>query len=262
MTTMGMTALAYCALLFIEAELPVAKVANDLHLVIATYILGAVGFLQLVVFGYQAIQLRRTVNAAIGQSEDMKRSIAEASRSASAMEQVAAHIETSAKAAIDSVAALRERTAQQMRAYLTVVVGAALYQDRHKGIRFEGKPMLINTGHTPAHKVRYRAKGAIFPIPLPAGFVFPPLPILEVGAAVLGPQQNATLSAIVDGFVPDQDVEDIKHIRRGQSLYVWGVVEYEDIFDENHFINFCQQLSWLPDDEIWGVFVPGHNDSN
>jgi hypothetical protein len=122
--------------------------------------------------------------------------------------------------------------------------------------------MLINTGHTPAHKVRYRAKAAIFPMPLPVGFVFPPLPIIDIGAAVLGPQQNATLSGMVDSFVPDQDVEDIKRTRKGHGLYVWGVVEYGDIFWKGHFSNFCQQLSWLPDDKVWGVLVAGHNESN
>jgi hypothetical protein len=52
------------------------KSANDRYLVIGTFILGAVGLLQLFVFGYQAVQLRNTVKAASGQSECMVRRFA------------------------------------------------------------------------------------------------------------------------------------------------------------------------------------------
>lgn len=175
-------------------------------MVIATYILAGIGAFQLIVFGYQAYQLKNTVKAASEQIADTKRIIAEASRSATAMEEVAKHIGSSAetvsaqsksmeqsvseaarlasamevvakemavssKAAVESVVALRERTAQQMRAYLTVNIGAAIYQERAKNWKFEGKPLLINTGHTPAKKVSFKASAAILKAPLPDDFV-------------------------------------------------------------------------------------------
>jgi hypothetical protein len=189
----------------------------------------------------------------------MERSIAEATRLASAMEVVSKEIAVSAKAATDSVAALKERTAQQMRAYLAVAVGAAIYQERNKPLKFEGKPLLVNSGHTPAYKVSYRAKAEILSIPLPKDFAFP-LPDEVVGGAMLGPQQNATLSAIVDDFSEDAEVEDIK-IGKGKCLYIWGIVTYEDIFGEARRTRFCQSLTWLPDGKVFGVFTPGHNDA-
>jgi hypothetical protein len=51
------------------------KSANDRKLVEFTGILALVGALQLVVFGLQSYYLRKTVQAAAEQSEDMKRAI-------------------------------------------------------------------------------------------------------------------------------------------------------------------------------------------
>src|SRR6266566_3435977 len=160
------------------------KSSNDRKLVEFTGILALVGFLQLVVFGLQSYYLRKTVKAAGEQSDDMKCSIAEANRLATAMEKVAKDIAVSSQAAIDNVAAVRERTAQQMRAYLCVIIGSGIYQDRPNKLKFEAKPTLVNAGHTPAHKVSYRAKAAILPVPLPDDFAFP-LPDEAIGGALL-----------------------------------------------------------------------------
>ncbi len=278
------------------------KAANDRklveftrELVVATFILGVVGLLQLVVFGLQSYYLRKTVNAAGEQSEAMERAISEANRSASAMEEVAAHIETSistaaqqsesmkesvkeaarlasamevvskeiavsAKAATESVAALKERTAKQMRAYLCVNIGGGEYQDRAKNFKFASRPMLINAGHTPAHKVSYKAKAAILPVPLPEGFAFP-LTDESIGAALLGAQQSATLGGIVDDFCDDKEVEDIK-IGKGKALYIWGIVNYEDVFGDSHFTKFCQSTLFAPGDKVYGFFIPRHNEAD
>jgi Sec-independent protein translocase protein TatA len=270
------------------------KASNDRNLVIATFILAVIAAFQLFVFGYQAIQLRRTVEAAGEQIKDMKRAVAEASRSAAAMEEVSKHIETSvktaaqqsesmkesvkeatrlasamevvskeitisSKAAIDSVAALRERTAQQMRAYLTILVGSASFQERDKNIRFEARPLLINCGHTPAHKVAYKAKAAILPVPLPADFDFP-LPGEFIGSSILGPQQTNILAAVIDGFVPDGEVADIKTGQQ-RALYIWGLVYYRDIFDTEQATKFCQVVFWTSETSIFGTYISRHNEA-
>jgi hypothetical protein len=237
------------------------KTANDRHIVELTGVLAVIAFLQLLVYTYQAKKLRETVESAIEQSEAMERSIEAAGRSAAAMEKVAAHIEISSKAAVDSVVALRERTAQQMRAYLTVVVGAvSLYQDRLENIKFEGKALLVNGGHTPARKVSYRAKAEILPIPLPDNFEFA-LPNKEIGGAMVGAGQNATISAMLEKFVQDIGVEDIKR-GANRSLYLYGSISYEDIFGAKHTTKFCQSIVWLPNGTPFGYYVPGYNDAD
>ncbi len=148
------------------------------------------------------------------QANEMQNSIAEATRAATAMEQVA-------KNSAESVTAVKQRTAQQMRAYLTVIIGNAAYQDRATNTKFAGYPRLINTGHTPAHKVKFKAR-AIISAALPDNFDFP-LPGEFIGASVLGPQQFNDLRGIVDDFVPDDEVVGIKH-GQGKFLYIWGLV--------------------------------------
>lgn len=186
-------------------------------------------------------------------------SAAGAHRSARAMEEVATHIANSVEAARDSVAALRERTAQQMRAYLTVIVGGAFYQEQAKNVRFQGLPLLLNTGHTPAHKVSYVAAADVLPVPLPDDFTFP-LTDDFTGASVAGAQQNIQLFALVEHFVDESEVPDIK-IAKGKALYAWGIVRYEDIFGESHVTKFCQLITWLPNGNVFGIFTPRHNEA-
>jgi len=249
-----------------EAKDRAEKVANDRKLVEftgslvnATWVLGAIGILQLLVFSYQAYQLRVTVHAAAEQSESMERSIAEANRLASAMENVAKDISISAIAATESVAALKERTAQQMRAYLCAVVGSGVYQERAKNLKFQVQTLIVNAGHTPAHKVAFKANAGILPFPLPDTFAFP-LPGEAIGASVVGPQQNIHLNPIVEDFCSDGEVERVKRAD-GEALYAWGIVTYEDVFGKSQETKFCQILTWLPDGKIYGYYIGRHNDA-
>jgi hypothetical protein len=202
--------------------------------------------------------------AAIQQSADMRDSINTATRAAVAMENVATHMEASAQSAVDTLALGRERTAMQMRAYLSVVIGAAVYQERDKNLRFEGKPYILNSGNTPAHNVRYLGKAEITPVLLPDDFDFSLDAKPWVGSSVVGPHQNAITSVVVDNFVDDTEIDNIKR-GTGPVLRVWGTVLYDDAFGESHFTNFHQILTWLtgPQGEmIFGIYPPTHNDAN
>jgi hypothetical protein len=211
---------------------------------------------------WQSILLRQTVTSSAKQSEAMERHIAEAARSAVAMERVAQEIKRSADSAAESVIALRERTAQQMRAYITVITGTTgFYQERAKNIYFEGKPVLLNTGHTPAYKVSYRIKAGVMCIPVPDDFAFP-LPQKGIGAGVIGPQQTGIMGGVLDDFVPDIDVDDIRYQRKNRSLYVWGIISYEDIFGVAHSTKFCHSIVWSPNGSISGFYTPGYNDAD
>jgi hypothetical protein len=243
-----------------EANDRAEKITNDRklvefnrNLVRGTWALVAIGFLQLLVFGIQAHQLWKTVMTGTEQSKDMKDSIAAANRSAVAMEITAKNLEISTKAALESVDAIKK----QMRAYITVNTGGAIFQDRTKDLRFEGKPTLVNDGHTPAHNVCYRAKAAILSVPLPADFAFP-LPDKPNVGALVGPHQTVTMNAIVDDFCEDKDIEKIKR-GVGIGLFMWGIITYEDAFGQPHETKFCHNITWLPNDSIWGYFIPGQN---
>ncbi len=61
-------------------------------------------------------------------------------RSASAMESVAEKIAVSTEAAMASVSAI----GQQMRAYICVDIGSAIYQERTKNMKFQAVPSIVN----------------------------------------------------------------------------------------------------------------------
>jgi len=231
-----------------------------LWLVLATLILAFVGVLQLFVFSDQAKQLRKTVKSASDQSIDMKNSIAEAARAAKAMEDVARHFERSVTQAQESTAMFSKRGEMQMRAYLGVEVGTAAFQVRPQNIKFGAATGMLNVGATPAHKVGFVAEASVLPVPLPDDFAFP-LPPLTEGGLVLGPHQKMTITRFVKDFVPDEQVEDIK-VCKGQGLYIWGIIEYVDVFSAKHTTRFCQILNWGADGKtVFGTYISRHNDA-
>ena len=138
-------------------------------------------------------------------------SVAEANRSASAMESIAKEISVSSKAALASVTAIN----QQMRAYLCVIIGAALYQERAKSLKFQAVPSIVNAGLTPAHKVSFRASAAILPIPLPEDFGFP-LPPATSGTSVIGLGKTSLLVRMLTIIVMTPRSKALKAALKGR----------------------------------------------
>ena len=168
-----------------------------------------------------------------------------------------------------SVSASDEATKRELRAYLTVIIGGATFQERRqesKGgdLKFEGKPILVNTGKTPARKITFKARAAIMPIPLTPGIHLPDTPDEGVGDSILGPHQSAIMSAIIEGFCADKEVDSIKYggPNASKGLYVWGLVTYEDAFGDRHFTRFCQHIYWNFDNTVQGHYIPGRNDAD
>jgi hypothetical protein len=221
--------------------------------IIVSAFLAAIALGQLGVYLYQAIQLRRTVDSAGEQSAAMNRHIEEAARSANAMEDISVKIRDGNKAIL--------------RAYLTVNVGHALFQERRGAgqpdLRFEARPNLVNTGNTPASKVKIRIVADILPFPIAEDFDFP-LPAVDANskdAGTVGAHQSYILYAMLDRFVPDAEVGPIKEGSR-QALATWGQITYEDIFSETHITNFAMYMQWNPNGSLMGYYVIGHNDAN
>ena len=231
----------------------IAESSSDGKMTSPTGILALIAFCQLLVYAYQAYKLRQTVQSAGEQSEAMERHIGEAARSATAMETIANTIEAGNQAI--------------MRAYLTVLVGGAIYQERREGqsdLKFEGRPDLLNTGNTPARKVRIRIAADILPIPVPEDFDFP-LPELEEelakDAGIVGAHQKYTLAGTLKNFVPDAEIANIKEGRE-KALCVWGLITYEDVFGITHSTKFGQWLTWWPNNQVFGYYIKGQNDAD
>ncbi len=229
------------------------KAANDRHIVWFSGALVIIGFLQFLVYAYQAKKLRETVESAGEQAEAMERHIGEAARSATAMETIAQVIKDGNKRVI--------------RAYLTVVTHRAFYQEKggpgQEDKKWQGIPKLLNTGLTAARKVQIHITSGILPNPIPANQVFPirepaqPEPDQTVGAH----QGAEMVGGMTNEVVPDHEVAATKE-GNGKCLCVWGVVRYEDIFGDAHTTHFGQQLFWWPDNTIHGLYIPGQNDAD
>jgi hypothetical protein len=220
-------------------------------------LLWTVAVLQLLVYVYQSKKLRDTVKAGEEQSRALERHISEARRLADAAE-------VSAKAGTKASTILEHRTAAQMRAYIGVVVGAAIYQERvrPKGgpLKFSAKPLVVNSGHTPAYRVSHKSKSQILRCPLTGSFDFP-IPSVSTDLPVLMPNQSISFQVVVDDFVDDTTVDLIKK-NDGNALYVWGIVTYRDVFEVWHETRYCQYFSWQNDDSVLGTYVPGQNDAS
>jgi hypothetical protein len=224
------------------------KSKNDGNIVKLTAALALIALGQLGIYAYQAQKLRQTVKSAEDQSKATERHIGEAERSANAMEEIAATIDKGNK--------------DFARAYLVVVIGGAIYQQRREGqddLFFEANPTLINTGSTPARKVSFSIAVDILPVPIPEDFTFP-IPETEVkDAGLVGPHQQHGLAATLNRFVPDDEVQAIKE-GKDRALCVWGLVTYEDMYGKPHSTKFGQWLTWWPNGRVFGYYLAGQND--
>jgi hypothetical protein len=62
------------------------------------------------------------------------------------------------------------------------------------------------------------------------------------GPGVLAPQQDFTMGAWVDRrYDDDNEAEAIKR-GIGRRLYIWGTVTYDDVFGEQRYTNFAQNI--------------------
>jgi hypothetical protein len=191
---------------------------------------------------------------AVTQVKKMEDAIAESVRAANAMEEVA-------EATKNNAVLMQSMVSRQMRAYLSVVIGNAIYQERDKNLKFAGTPNILNTGLTPARKVRHLIRAEIMPTILPFDFDFS-LHGDMTGGGIIGSQQRTEIPGVVDDFVANEDVPDIKHAVE-RALHVWGIVIYEDVFGNEWETKFSQVLTWLgpPDKEIvYGYYNNRYNE--
>jgi hypothetical protein len=181
------------------------------------------------------------------------------------IERQTAATEDTAIVADSSLKLSRDTAKRQLRAYLSVVIGEAIYQEKRKApldaLKFEARPLLLNTGQTPAHKISFKARAAIFPVPLPDEINLPETHDLIEGEGLLGPNQSANMFAVVDSYCEDCEVESIKDGSQGKGLYVWGLVTYKDAFGDSYHTRFCQHIYWTPGGQVRGIYVPRRNDA-
>jgi hypothetical protein len=221
-----------------------------------TAVIGLIGLLQLTVFGLQAHRLRQTIKKmdeiAKGQTDDMKASIAQATRAALAMEKVSTALEatvvsTEKTIAISGEIANTQKLVTELgnRAYLFANFNAAIHQDGDHV--FEAQTLLVNRGNTPAYDVTFRATVGILPSPIPDDFKFP-LPDDTAGTSVslIAPGLTKIITRSLPNRVPDEDVASIKRCGPPKCLAMWGIVNYRDAFKQTRYLKFAFTIHWIP----------------
>jgi hypothetical protein len=185
------------------------------------------------------------------QAKDTRDAIAEQTRSADAMRDVA-------EATKNNATLMSGMLSKQMRAYIAVELGTAVYQD--KRLVFEAIPTITNNGLTPARNVCF----GIFADILDGSKGDPAIPDLGeliVNDMGLMPRQQLTIRAIVPRRIPDEEVADVMkgYTRR---LFTWGLVTYDDVFGGHWETRFCMSYAFpLVENElkVSGAYTHSHN---
>jgi hypothetical protein len=190
-------------------------------------------------------QLRHAQAVAAANNLSVTNSIAEAARSATAMESVSATIQNNAR--------------RQLRAYVAVMPGDTIHQDDQTPIFFEFHPSVRNNGFTPAYDVVILARTVLADSPLPSTFNFALTVPANTSVATLGFQQAMFTVTFIDRMLTAAEVAEIK-LPTGRRLYVYGDVSYRDIFGERWTTNFCYWIAWGTQGPAWFT-TPRHNDA-
>jgi hypothetical protein len=169
--------------------------------------------------------------------------------------------------ALESITAATRDNAQlmqgvmhkQMRAYISVEIGVALYQDEK--LKFGAHPVVSNSGFTPARNLRYKIMAAVLDTNLSDKFKFAEPSQERTNDVTLSPRQSFVIAAAVENRFEEKDVKEIMYgeVRR---LYVWGTVTYDDIFGGSWETKFCHNYVFYETTEgikYWGYYSPRHN---
>ncbi len=162
---------------------------------------------------------------------------------------------------VRAITEAQQSSQRELRAYLSVRIGAATFQDRSRNLKFAGHPSLKNNGRTPAYKVILWTRAEIIPDALTDNYNFQIAPTPEVSQASIGPGEDTILSCVVPDYVNDADITDIKK-GNGKALWAWGTVRYEDAFKNPRYVNFSQRLTWLENGQAFGVYGRRFADSD
>jgi hypothetical protein len=221
----------------------------------AVYLTGALALIT----GGLAVATFKLYSATVGLGRDAKASgetqiarmdssISEAGRAASAMEAVARA--TSANAEL-----MQKMFQKQMRAYVSVEIGGALFQNDH--VLFQASPVLNNTGLSPARNVSYRISASIIENNAVEIVGFPDVGPFTANDVSLAPRQQLIIHSPTVARIPDEEVQAVKD-GADRRLHAWGIVTYDDVYGGHWETEFCVNYQWAGE-TILGYYYRTHN---
>jgi hypothetical protein len=135
-----------------------------------------------------------------------------------------------------------EKSAQTAQASLVtvqrpwVLVRAAEASELKAGYRARAHVIITNFGNTPAFNVIAKTnisfRDSLLPTPMPMGF-----PISELSVVTIGPRGDYEIFPEHSVVLTETLIKEIP--RKNLKLYIWGRIEYDDIFQKHHITDFC-----------------------
>ena len=137
-----------------------------------------------------------------------------------------------------TIRVMRDTADRQLRAYVAGIPNFMFAFSERSLPR--AKFRLANSGVTPAHRLRHRTEIEILPNPVEAGMSLPTPSGNLSDPMVLFPNTDfAGTKTRAKVF----DASEISRIRNGAaSIYVYGEIEYFDIFEKRRTTSFCFRL--------------------
>jgi len=221
--------------------------------------------------GLMDTQIQDSRTSSDDNAKNVRASIAEATRSAGAMEGVASLMAVSVGSVKESIVINREIadrqkfvTEIQSRAYLAVTYSGVIPQNPDTEYRYEPTAKIINRGNTPAHDIRFSMQAAIIKLPLEPEFAFPIPDPLQGHSSMIAPSLEKIIRAAVPKFLSE---DEAKEIREGISkrIVVWGIVKYRDVFGSERYTRFgftCLGVGKKGDDTSMSRDTAGNNDAD
>jgi hypothetical protein len=127
-----------------------------------------------------------------------------------------------------------------MRAYISVDIGG--YRRQNKNIRFEFRPVINNTGNTPANNVRVLSKSDIIYDTISDIFDYR-IAFEGTGrgsSTTLSPRQNKFHAHVFNRKCSMNEIRDLLKARN--AFHLWGQVTYEDIFGIERYTRFSYMI--------------------
>lgn len=143
---------------------------------------------------------------------------------------------------------MEDTAKRELRAYVVAEGGS------QENVSFEVKegiasiiflPAIINTGKTPAHKVRHFSDAIIQQFPIPESFKYPSVPENAFAFTSLGPGRKVgSISKMIK--LPIKDFQALM-VSKTEKIHVFGIVTYEDIFGHEWYTEFSYLIGmgWI-----------------
>jgi hypothetical protein len=138
----------------------------------------------------------------------------------------------------------RKSNERQLRAYLTTAVGQSFRQGASRKLKLEFRPIVLNTGQTPAYDVHVLNNMALLTPEQALIYDFRISEQARLGGVktlmTLGPRQDRFTHVIAGRQLTRAEMRD--WIGNKKLVYVYGTIYYRDAFKKPRFTNFCYSV--------------------